>query len=58
MLQQGGAAGLTTADVERVVEDKARWILDYEKDMEPLFQTVDVPLIPLLDLIIAFPTRY
>ena len=28
----GGAAGLTTADVEKVVEDKARWILDYEKD--------------------------
>ena len=37
----GGAAGLTTADVERVVEDKARWILDYEKIKEMIFQLLD-----------------
>ena len=54
----GGAAGLSTADVERVVEDKARWILDYEKDYGN-----DIPngwldtANRLSTLIIAFPTR-
>ena len=45
----GGAAGLTTADVERVVEDKARWILDYEKDYGNDIPTGWIPLIPTVD---------
>ena len=45
----GGAAGLSTADVERVVEDKARWILDYEKDYGNDIPTGWIPLIPTVD---------
>ena len=45
----GGAAGLTTADVERVVEDKARWILDYEKDYGNNIPNWMDPLIPDID---------
>tara|TARA_B000000557_G_scaffold110696_1_gene89881 strand:+ start:10008 stop:10700 length:693 start_codon:yes stop_codon:yes gene_type:complete len=45
----GGAAGLTTADVEKVVEDKARWILDYEKDYGDSIPSGWLPLIPAID---------
>ena len=45
----GGAAGLSTADVERVVEDKARWILDYEKDYGATIPNGWLPLIPAID---------
>ena len=54
----GGAAGLNTADVERVVEDKARWILDYEKDYGATIPNGWLPLIPAIDFDNCFRTRY